>query len=72
MVDDTIFTGILHLDINKSPEEAQQSSSALLDNIILQPWCQDDLSSYADEDIKHAMLNEFQQLQQQNVGTPVN
>ena len=30
------------------------------------------MSSYADEDIKQAMLNEFQQLQQQNVGTPVN
>ena len=43
----------------------------MLDNIILQPWYQDNLSSYADEDIKQAMLNEFQQLQQQNVGTPV-
>ena len=72
MVDDTISTGILHLDVNETPEEAQQSASALLDNIILQPWYQDDLSSYADEDIKQAMLNEFQQLQLQNVGTPVN
>ena len=72
MVDDTISTGILHLAVNESPDEAQQSASALLDNIILQPWYQDDLSSYADEDIKQAMLNEFQQLQQQNVGTPVN
>ena len=58
-------------DVNKSPEEAQQSASALLDNIILQSRYQDDLSSYADEDIKQAMLNEFQQLQQHNVGTPV-
>ena len=72
MVDDTISISILHLDINESPEEAQQCASALSDNIILQPWYQDDLSSYADEDIKQAMLNEFQQLQQQNVGTPVN
>ena len=72
MVDDTISTGILPLDVNESPDEAQQSASALLDNIILQSWYQDDLSSYADEDIKQAMLNEFQQLQQQKVGTPVN
>ena len=56
----------------RAPKKAQQSASALLDNIILQSWYQDDLSSYADEDIKQAMLNEFQQLQQQNVGTPVN
>ena len=41
-------------------------------NSILQPWYQDDLPSYADEDIKQAMLNEYQQLQQQNVGTPIN
>ena len=72
MVADTISTGILHLAVKESPDEAQQSASALLDNIILQPWYQDDLSSYAEEDIKQAMLNEFQQLQQQNVGTPVN
>ena len=43
MVDDAISSGILHLDVNESPEEAQQSASALLDNIILQPWYQDDL-----------------------------
>ena len=72
MVDNTISTGILHLDVSESPEEAQHSASALLDNIILQPWYQGDLSSYADEDIKQAMLNKFQQLQQLNVGTPVN
>ena len=72
MVDDAVSTGILHLDVNESPEEAQQSASALLDNVILQAWYQDDLSSYAEKDIKKAMLNEFQQLQQQHVGTPVN
>ena len=72
MVDDTISTGIFRLAVNESPDEAQQSASALLDNIILQPWYEDDLSSYADEDIKQAMLHGVQQLQQQNVGTPVN
>ena len=52
-------------DVNESQEEAQQSASALLDNIILQSWYQDGLSSCAEEDIKQAMHNQFQQLQQQ-------
>ena len=28
-------------------------------NIILQPWCQDDLSAYFKQDVKQAMLDEF-------------
>ena len=72
VLDDSISSGVFHLAVNEHQEEAQQSASALLDNIILQPWYQDDLSSYDDKAIKQAMLNEFQQLQQQNVGTPVN
>ena len=72
ILNDSVSSGIFHLAVNEHQEEAQQSASALLDNIILQPWYQDDLSSYDDKDIKQAMRNEFQQLQQQNVGTPVN
>ena len=68
MVDDSVSSGLLHLDVNESKEEA----SALLDNITLQPWYQDNLSTYAEEDIKQAMLNELHQLQQQHVGTPIN
>ena len=38
MVDDSVSTGILHLDVNESKDEAQLSASALLDNITLQSW----------------------------------
>ena len=72
MVDDSVSSGILHLNVNESHEEAQLPASALLNNITLQPWYQDDLSTFAGQDIKQAMLNEFQQLQQQQLGTPIN
>ena len=71
MVDDTISTGILHLDVNESPEEAQESASAMLDNIILQPGTRT-TCHHMPTRTSSRPCSTFQQLQQQNVGTPVN
>ena len=74
MVGDTVTAGILYLDVNESTEGDQLSASAdcFSGQHPLQPRHQDDLPSYAEEDIKQAMLKEFQQLQQQHVGTTIN
>ena len=69
MVDDAVSTGILCLDVNESTEEAQLSASALLDNITFNRRIRMTCHHMLRRTSSRAMLNEFQHLQQQHVGT---